>query len=274
MNQQTQRISKQLISHRRIIDEPIPQVNWLIEPLIATGDRTLMYGAWGSYKTWALMHLALHLAAGVDWFGQYAISQPHKVLFLDEEMAETTFRRRWAQLAQGAGLEDKDLPFNLYSRPGIVFNEQGCSELLDDLERMNFVPDVIVVETVRRVLVGNENEAQDIAKFWRNLTPLLQDGRTVILSHHMSKPSPGFHKPVRDRASGSTDIMAEVDAAFAIQQQSSGLLKVEHVKSRAAEEVEAFTLRFECEGEDGPALIGPCQSPIQPCTEHRPSSHQ
>jgi len=49
--------------------------------------------------------------------------------------------------------------------------------------------------------------------------------------------------------------MAGVDAAFAIQQQSSGLLKVEHVKSRAAEEVGVITLKFECEGQDGPAQL-------------------
>jgi hypothetical protein len=245
----------ELINHRRIIDEPIKKVDWLIEPLIAKGDKVLIYGAWGSFKTWALMHLALHLAAGVDWFGQFPIPQPKKVLYLDEEMAESAFRRRWVQLAEGAGLEGKDLPFNLYSQPGIVFNEKAPLQLLDDLERMDFCPDVIMVETLRRVLVGSENEAKEVAGFWRNVKPFLKEGRTLILSHHMSKPSPGFHKPVRDRASGSTDIMAGVDTAFAIEKQQSGLLKVEHVKSRAAEEVGAFTLKFECEGQDGPAQL-------------------
>lgn len=245
----------QLITHRRIIDEPIQEVDWLIEPLIAKGDRVLLYGAWGSFKTWALMHLALHLAAGVDWLDTFAIPRPQTVLYLDEEMAESGFRRRWRQLAQGAGFECKDLPFNLYSQPGIVFNDQGPARLLEDLERGEFSPDVIVVETIRRVLAGNENEAQDVSQFWRNVKPLLQDGRTLILSHHMSKPSLGYPKAVRDRASGSTDIMAGVDAAFAIQKQPSGLLKVEHVKSRAAEEIGSFTLTFASEGQNGPAQL-------------------
>lgn len=241
----------QLISHRNIIDEPIHEVDWLIEPLIPTGARVLIYGEWGSFKTWILMHLALHLAAGVDWFGQFAIPQSKKVLYLDEEMAESTFRQRWIQLAQGAELAVKDLPFNLSSQHGIVFNEDAPLQLLNDLESVSFNPDVIVVETLRRVLVGSENEAKDISQFWRNVNPLLKEGRTVILAHHMSKPSPGFHKPIRDRASGSTDIMAGVDAAFAIQKQPGGLLKIEHVKSRAAEEVGVFTLKFECEDKDG-----------------------
>ena len=71
----------QLISHRNIIDEPIHEVDWLIEPLIPTEARVLIYGEWGAFKTWILMHLALHLAAGVDWFGQFTIPQSKKVLY-------------------------------------------------------------------------------------------------------------------------------------------------------------------------------------------------
>ena len=263
-------IPPKLISHRHIMDDPIPTVPWLIKPLIATGDKALLYGAWGSFKSWLLMHLALHLAAGVSWLDHFDIPKSKKVLYLDEEMSETTFRRRWQQLAHGAGLADVDLSFNLYSQPGIVLNSQGAHTLLANLERAEFLPDVIVGETIRRLLPGNENEAQDVAQFWRDLTPLLGDSRTLILSHHMSKPNPGYPKPVRDRASGSTDIMAGVDAAFAIQKQSSGLLKVEQVKSRATEEVGAFTVRFACSEQDGPVHL----SLVSPPTHLQPTTNQ
>ena len=100
---------------------------------------------------------------------------------------------------------------------------------------------------------GDENTARDTRQFWKNLEQLRQNGRTIILSHHMSKPSEGGNRSIRHRARGSTDIMAGVDSAFAIQKKRERLIQVEHVKSRAAEEVGSFIVRFECEGQDGPA---------------------
>lgn len=47
----------QLISYRRIMEEPFPEIHWLVEPLITVGDRVLVYGPWGSFKSWLLLHL-------------------------------------------------------------------------------------------------------------------------------------------------------------------------------------------------------------------------
>ena len=58
----------------------------------------------------------------------------------------------------------------------------------------------------------------------------------------------------RERASGSTDILAGTDAAFAIQRRDSadGAVVVECVKSREAEEEGQFVVSLRDEGNDGP----------------------
>lgn len=44
--------------------DPLPPVNYLVDPLITAGSRVMVYAEWASYKTFLLLHLALHLAAG------------------------------------------------------------------------------------------------------------------------------------------------------------------------------------------------------------------
>src|SRR5262245_2539774 len=53
-----------LLSLDAILSEPIPPVEWVVEPLIGIGNRVVVYGEWGSYKSWGLLDLALRIAAG------------------------------------------------------------------------------------------------------------------------------------------------------------------------------------------------------------------
>ena len=247
-----------LIPYTSIMEEPLPQIPWLVEPLIAVGDRTVLYGAWGSYKSWILTHLGLHLAAGKDWMGQFPISEPKSVLYVDEEMNEVTFRRRLKQLGLGAGLDGSDqVPFQLLSRHGIRFDSKGAKNLLHGLETVQFQPQVVIFETLRAGLVGNENEAMEIRRFWQNVEPILQSGMTLIISHHMKKPSQQGGNSTRNQASGSTDIMAGADSAIAVvgQKKSHGVVLVQQVKNRATEEHKPFSIQLDIEGDDGPARL-------------------
>src|SRR5262245_20567167 len=101
--------------------EAMPPVDWLIEPLIAKEDRVILYGEFASMKSWLLLHLSLHLAAGKPWLGKFPIPQPKRVLYIDEEMNQRTLRRRIKRLALGAGLQEESLPFRAMSRYGLRF---------------------------------------------------------------------------------------------------------------------------------------------------------
>ena len=86
------------ITHRSIVEEPFPDIRWLTNPLISAEDKTIIYGEWGTYKTWLLLDLALHLSASKDWLGHFPIPTAKRVLYIDEEMSEITLRRRLKQL--------------------------------------------------------------------------------------------------------------------------------------------------------------------------------
>jgi len=230
-----------LVSFATIMDEDLPPVDWLVEGLIANGDRVILFGEYGSFKSWLLLHLGLHLADGRKWLDEFEVPHAKKVLYVDEEMNERTLRRRIKQLAGGTGLEAEGVEFQALSLAGVTFDQSGATRLLKALDTSGFNPDVIIVETLRRVLIGSENDSEAIGKFWRNVEPIRQAGKTLIISHHMRKPSgrPGPDRS-RDRASGSTDILAGPDTGFAIEKVQQRLITIECVKSRNAEEPRTF----------------------------------
>ena len=120
------------------------------------------------------------------------------------------------------------------------------------MKTSQFDPEVIIVESLRRVLVGSENEAKDVGAFWRNVQPILTAGKTMIISHHMRKPNALGNNAPRDRASGSTDILAGADAGFSVQRLSKDAVVIECVKLREAEETEPFVVSLSEQEVGGP----------------------
>ena len=87
-------LDKRLVSFDSIMREPLPPIDWLVESVIPNGTRTIVYGEFGSMKSWTLLDLSIHIAAGRKWVDRFAISEPKSVLYIDEEMSEHELRRR------------------------------------------------------------------------------------------------------------------------------------------------------------------------------------
>lgn len=233
---------------------PVPVV-WDVEPLIVHGDRAMLIGAWGSYKSFLLTHLALHLAIGKDWLG-WPIPHPRKVLYIDEDMNVSTADRRARRIGLGMGVEG-DVPLR-FAKLGWRITDYSPTKLIECVKAWAFVPEVVIIETMRRVLVGDENHNADVSRMWSNLMPLSAEGWTVILSHHMSKGNPEFPRPLRDRQSGGTAILSDVDCGFAVVRQGqSNAVDVTQTKQREGEEVATFTVLVESTGDarQGPITL-------------------
>lgn len=232
----------------------------MVKPLFPAGDRTVVYGEPGSYKSWILLHLAIHLAAGKDWLG-YPVSKSRAGIYIDEEMSRNTLARRLDRLLQGASLE---APSNLYVMSGEDFildpkerPPTAATRLIGACAAKGFNPEFLILETLRRTMSGDENEAQDIRAYWRLLTPIHEHGkRAVLVSHHMTKPREG--DSTRSRASGSGDIVGGADASVSVLKGiKNGLpqIVIESQKLREAEQWPAKALRIYGSGETEPVRI-------------------
>jgi hypothetical protein len=104
---------------------------------------------------------------------------------------------------------------------------------------------VIFAEGLRRVIVGSENNAEEVARMWDNTKPLIRHEMGIALSHHMRKFVAKGNNDSRYRASGSTDLQAGSDTALAISRQSRNAAIVEHIKSRDDAESQPFLIQFD-----------------------------
>lgn len=235
-----------LVSYEDIITHDLPPVDWLVTDLIAKQDRVVVYGEFGSLKSWLLLDLALAIAAGQPWLGRFAVPHSQKVLYVDEEMSRRILTRRVKQLGAGRSDISDKIPFSAMSLGGVTLKDETDTwDLLKNIKAEGCDPDVVILETLRRVMVGSELEAQAVAQFWKALRPFQECGKTVIVSHHMRKTSLHGGNALRDRASGSTDILGGADTAFAVTRTEPGRVVLNWVKSRNAEEAQPFAARFQ-----------------------------
>jgi RecA-family ATPase len=233
---------KNQIPIARIMTEPIAPILWEVEGWITQGDRVMMYGEFGAGKSYLAHAMALSLAAGKPWMGRYRCPK-RRVLFLDEEMSEQETRRRIKRLGLGIGLDgSEELTIASHSLDGAGLDQGRLMTLKQHLKE--FPADVIFVDSFRRIMLGDENRAQDVSAFWRSIEPIWDRGnRTIIVLHHMNKPPSEGMREERHRASGSTDILAGVDSAMAVgkievPQHAPRMATVTGVKSRSESEHE------------------------------------
>lgn len=238
-------LETQVRSYKELITGGVPDITWLVDSLIVQGSRVLLYGDPGSMKTWLALNLGLHIAAGKPWLGRFSIPEAQRVLYLDEEMGESEVARRVKQLALGLNLGDTELPFHTLSHTGIRFTPEGIATLAESVSRIN--PRVIIVDTLRRVLVGSENDQSDVTAFWRNVIPLIAGGRTVIILHHMRKTGQAGGGDAKYRASGHFDLIAGGDSSYAIsksrEEDGTSIITWRCTKLRGAEEPNEFTVK-------------------------------
>jgi RecA-family ATPase len=151
------------VPHAELV-KPLPPPEWEIEPLFNQDDRVMFYGAPGSQKSWLLMHMGICLAAGLPWLDKFGISKPRKVLWLDKEMDLKRVMWRYERMIRGLGLEDQGLPFQVWAKPPFMGTYSDIKQLLALFEEQQWKPDVMIIDSFRRVLAGDENDSNAIKK--------------------------------------------------------------------------------------------------------------
>lgn len=252
---------KRTLTLKQILEEPVPEVKWEVERFIAQGDRVVMFGEFGAGKSFLAHSMAVALAHGLPWLGQYATTA-RRVLFLDEEMSEQETRRRLRRIAGGLGVNLNTVNSNLLIASHSIgeFNSPALGHLRTVFREWD--PEVIFVDSLRRVLPGDENRAQDISAFWRSMESIWNAGqRTMVFLHHMNKPPMEGMREARHRASGSTDILAGADAGIAVgylhtpDEAPYRRATIEGVKARSTKEKSQFTVQWNVVEDDGPLVI-------------------
>lgn len=233
---------------------PVPPTAWLVRELqLAAGRPALLYGAAGAGKTIIAQSLALHVAAGLDVWGQFP-TRGGRVLHIDYDQGEGATKKRYRRLAAGLGIDYSALGERLRFMPfpPVYLNSGGDIEALL-LEHCADTA-LCVIDALRGALPeADENDSRIGARIGVCGRVAHQTGTVFLLLHHSGKAKDGAgDSPQSPR--GSSALLAGAGVSILV---TGGKDTPKHVQLiRDSEFFEGgsstdFTLRFEDEPAKG-----------------------
>ncbi|MDE7194123.1 MAG: AAA family ATPase, partial [Oscillospiraceae bacterium] len=203
----------------------------LIEGVLRQGHKMLIAGPSKAGKSYALIELCIAIAEGKRWLGWQCAQG--RVMYVNLELDRASCLHRFRDVYSALRLP----PENLKNID--VWNLRGKSVPMDKLaprlirraQRLNCI--AIVIDPIYKVITGDENSADQMAKFCNQFDKVCTElGCAVIYCHHHSKGSQGAKRSM-DRASGSGVFARDPDALLDLIELeiTDSLLKEEQGKA-------------------------------------------
>lgn len=223
-----------------LLQEDIPESEWLVDRIIPKGGIVALSGMPGAYKTWILYHLALVTAHGQPFFGHFNTCKA-KILIIDEENHRRLIQKRIRRM----GADGADIHLLLQS--GIKLDRYDDRKKLSDLIKNNGY-EFLILDSLVRFHSKDENDASSMAKVTEALKEIAKTGATILFTHHHRKQSIFGSKNPGQSMRGSSEILAFVDCHMAIDKQEDYLL-ITQTKNRQEQEIKPFKIQIRDEGE-------------------------
>ena len=182
----------------------------LIDGVLRQGHKMLIAGPSKAGKSFALIELCIALAEGIKWLG-FGCAQG-RVLYVNLELDRASCLHRFKDVYTTMQVKPDNLSkidiWNLRGRS--VPMDQLAPKLIRRAQKKNYI--AIVIDPIYKVITGDENSADQMAKFCNQFDRVCTElGGAVICCHHHSKGSQSGKRSM-DRASGSGVFARDPDA--------------------------------------------------------------
>ena len=213
------------------------EMPWRIKGLLPAEGLVFIYGPPSVGKSFAVIHLGLAIAAGLEVAGCKTNKAP--VIYVAAE-AGNGARKRLVAAKQSLELED-DLPLALVAVAPNLGRGDGDADLLITaiIEQMGHVDlngAVIILDTVARVTPGmEENSSKDTGVFIANADRIAKEFSGLVIGVH----HPG--KNLENGLRGSSALLGAADTVIAVS-KTDGERRVATVqKQKDGEDGQSFT---------------------------------
>lgn len=200
--------------------EALPPPEWLVDGLVPAQGLVVPYGPPKIGKTFIVLSLALHIAAGAPWMGR-EVKQGAVVYIVGEGLGGFPLRTKAMRALYGF---DADIPFFIIPR-AVNFREDAAVAELAALVRQA-VPAgmpiaMVVIDTLARAMPGvDENSAQEVGLVIARCDGLKEElGCAICPVHHTGKD-------VERGMRGTNAIAGAVDASFIVEAASEGHVRL------------------------------------------------
>lgn len=191
----------------------INKPDWLIKGILERGSMNLLFGESGAGKSLFAMDWAFCLGSGIPWHG-HKVKNKCKVLYiLGEGFRGVTMR--FKALSQKYNLTPKNI--RLSRRSINLLDNREADEIIKIVTELDFIPDIIIIDTLHRNMVGDENSSEDMAMYFKSIELLARRLKAAVVTvHHSGHGDKG-------RSRGSSSIKAAMDAEFCVTKNGDAI---------------------------------------------------
>lgn len=170
----------------------LPDPEWLVEGIIPEKSMIVPYGQPKAGKSFIVMSIGIHVAAGKPWFG-LPVKQGGVVYIVGEASGRTKDRSQGMQSEYG--IED-DTPFWIITHATNFRNEEEVDSLIYSIHTTiresrysNMPVAMVIVDTLARAMPGaDENSAQDVGLVISATDKVREAlGCAAVIIHHEGK---------------------------------------------------------------------------------------
>lgn len=182
----------------------------LIDGILRQGHKMLVAGPAKAGKSYALIELAVAIASGGQWLGFQCAKG--KVLYVNLEIDRPSYLHRINDVCESMEITKEDFKnIDFWSLRGLsVPMDKLTPKLIRRAIKKEYM--AIIIDPIYKVITGDENSAEEMAKFCNQFDKIAHDLHcAVIYCHHHSKGTQGW-KSSMDRASGSGVFARDPDA--------------------------------------------------------------
>lgn len=193
----------------------VKRPKFLVEGIVTEGACGFIAGEPKCYKSWVGLDLALSVSTGANFLGEFRVTKPGPVLYIQEEDPLPTLKQRSGKIWAGKktdklklvpsndGLEIMWLPpdaeeefdpdIHAYVQEGLVVSDEAWQLWLDETiaEGMDGVPYSLVLIDTLMMVAGDVEENKSQAMTTKIFKPLKTLARkhncALMVVHHMGK---------------------------------------------------------------------------------------
>ncbi len=231
----TQPGATRLYSTEELLNMPSPE--WLIDGILPQGAVAALYGAPATFKSFVGIDIALSVASGLEWHGKAV--EEGLVLYIAAEGGPGIAKRVRAWL-QHYGVQPTHVNMAWMIEAVSVFNGS------DDLERLKRrldeeigqAPILVIVDTLARCFMGDENQQEDMGAFVAGLDHIRHEyGASVLAIHHTNLSG--------ERERGNTALRGGMDTMMSLTRDTGGPnIRLECTKQKDSEEFKDLHFRL------------------------------
>jgi hypothetical protein len=187
---------------------------WLIKHVMPAESIGMLYGGSGTFKSFIAIDAALHIAHGLPWLGRR--TKQGGVLYIAAEGGAGLWPRivAWHRARR---LQWGSVPFHVV--PAAVDLTQDAWRVVEAAQAKGITPTLVVVDTLSQTYNGEENSANEVAAYFRELGTRFRQlwGCAVLILHHT-----GHNATERPR--GSSAMRANLDFMLGVFRDEKEML--------------------------------------------------